>query len=115
VEKMKKLLFAVILWLIAIPCMAQTPQPISLMWDAPPAQDLPNIKKTVIYDIQGTTYNKVAEAACSGTPNVCPNTVAFTAVLGSHKWVARFFDGFQETGDSNAVVTPVNPPTNLRK
>jgi hypothetical protein len=95
---------------------AQTFKQVTLSWDAPPATDLPNIKSTRIYEIKGGVYTQVSEATCSGSPNVCPLQVTFDSqTAAAHNWVARFWDGFQETADSNAVLTPPGPPKNLRK
>ena len=95
---------------------AQTFKQVTLAWDAPLAADLPNIKSTRVYEIKNLVYTQVAEALCSGTPNVCPLQVTFDSqTAAAHTWVARFYDGFQETTDSNLVVTPPGPPKNLRK
>lgn len=95
---------------------AQTFKSITLAWDAPTATDLPNIKSTRIYELKNGIYTQVAEALCSGTPNVCPLTVTFDSqTAASHTFVARFNDGFQESENSNLVVTPPGPPKNLVK
>ena len=109
------LLFVFLAWMIPSG-HAQTFKQVTLTWDAPLAADLPNIKSTRVYEIKNLVYTQVAEALCSGTPNVCPLQVTFDSqTAAGHTWVARFYDGFQETIDSNIVVTPPGPPKNLRK
>ncbi len=109
---MKKLLLLCAL-LVSVPAMAQGNKSVTLGWDAPSANDLMNIKSTRIY----SSGVMIAEATCTpGTPNVCPVTVTFTVTIpGTYAFTARFWDGIQESGDSNTVTTPVGPPGKLHK
>jgi hypothetical protein len=109
-----KLAILALVLCIILPLMGKA-APVTLAWDAPVAADMLNVKYTVIYDALPSGTVEVARAICSGTPNVCPTTVSFTAPIGPHNWIARFFDGFQESGDSNTVATPTQNPKNLRK
>ena len=77
---------------------------ITLMWDAMPAGQL----WTEVRIYEGTT--KVATAAGTAT------SVMFSATKSTHTWVARSWDGVDESADSNAVVwAPPVPPGHLRK
>ena len=108
------LIFALLLIFPAL-CMAQT-APVTLAWDAPDSTDLPNVKSTRIYDTLAGVSTKVAETACTlAVPNVCPNTATFSPIIGPHNWTARFYDGFQDSADSNTLSTPTKNPKNLRK
>jgi hypothetical protein len=89
--------------------------PVTLAWDMPDSSDLPNVKETRIFDVLAGVATQVATAPCTGAPNACPNTASFAAPIGPHNWIARFFDGFQESGDSNTVSTPTKNPKNLIK
>jgi hypothetical protein len=89
---------------------------ITLGWDAMPAgQQWASVR---IYDISLVPEVIVAEAQCSvGPPINCPTQVAFTMTKAAHVWVARAWDGYWESGDSNSVSVPGPPvtPSNLIK
>jgi hypothetical protein len=94
----------------------QTSRQLTLGWD-PLAAGVTTVTAIRIYDISLQTPVLVAEAACTVTPYSCPVEVAFTMPRAAHSYVARYWDGFWESADSNAVTIPgpVNPPTGLIK
>lgn len=117
---MRPLLFLTILLALSLPAFAQTTKPVTIGWDQFSNADLLIVHSIRIYDIVvPASPVQVAEAPCTiNTPptlNVCPITVNFSATVGvKHVWIARAWDGFQETGDSNTVTTPPGLPKNLR-
>ncbi len=70
-----------------------------------------------LYDLAVTPPILVAEAQCSiGPPIVCPTEMTFTMPRAAHTFVARGWDGYWESGDSNSVAIPGPPvaPTGLK-
>jgi hypothetical protein len=94
----------------------QTSRQLTLAWDPMPPG--PAYAAVRIYDIAVDPPALVAEAQCSiGAPITCPTEMTFIMPRAAHTYVARSWDGFWESGDSNSVVIGAPPPapTGLRK
>jgi hypothetical protein len=78
---------------------------LTFAWDRKPADQ--NWTRVRLYEKSGATYNLLVEVDGTATQATATNVAP-----GAHTFVARFFDGTWESGDSNVVVTgPVpNPP-----
>ena len=90
----------------------QASKQITLQWDAMPLDQ--KWTEVRIYDVAQSPEALVATATCSTT---CPTTVTFTVPRTAHTYVARSFDGFWESADSNVVAINAPPkiPANLKK
>ncbi len=90
-----KTILSAILWL-ALAVSAFAGVNLKLAWDPKPAGDTRT--STRIYEKVGTTYTQVAEVQEPAT------TVTLTNVaIGTHTYVARAWNGQQESVDSNSV------------
>ena len=110
---MKRLVLALVLLLIAVPLMAQTPQ-VRFQWDPNPPAD--NVTAYALYERTGTTYAKLADiqpSACTATE--CAYTLA-GVTPGVHYYVLTAANTWGESGYSNEVATPgaATVPTNVR-
>jgi hypothetical protein len=114
---MKKL-FSIIGTIIAFIFLSyawQTSKQITLQWDAMPSGE--KWTEVRIYDITQSPEVLVATSACNSA-GVCPsNSVSFTVQRAAHSYVARSYDGFWESADSNVVEINAPPkiPANLKK
>jgi hypothetical protein len=90
----------------------QVSKQITLQWDAMPLDQ--KWTEVRIYDVAQSPEAIVATATCSTT---CPTTVTFTVPRAAHTYVARSYDGFWESADSNVVTLNAPPkiPTGLKK
>jgi hypothetical protein len=129
INKMKKLCISVcnifllcvmgglVLDTLTLPLNAQT-KVVTLAWDQDAAQNINDLKSTLIYNIAPSPRVLLGTATCTGiTPNVtCPTTLNLTITLGiQYQFVAVNYDGINESADSNVVTTPGKPPKNLRR
>ena len=115
--------FAVIVLIIAIGAgviwaYQTNSRQITLYWNPLPA-GITTVTAVRIYDIADPASPvKVAEVSCTiVAPYTCPMEVTFAMSQAVHVYVARYWDGFWESADSNSVSVPgpVSPPTGLKK
>ncbi len=94
----------------------QQSRQITLTWDPMPVgQQWASLR---IYDLAVTPPVMVAEIQCSiGPPITCPTEMTITMERAAHTYVARSWDGFWESGDSNSLEVPGPPraPSGLKK
>jgi len=94
----------------------QTSRQVTFGWEPMPAgQSWASVR---IYDLSIIPPALVAETQCTiGPPVTCPTEVTTIMPRAAHTYVARAWDGFWESGDSNSVGVPAPPdaPTGLKK
>ena len=93
----------------------QSTKQLQLQWDPMPTAE--SWQAIRLYDISGTE-TLLGTAPCTvGTPIVCRTSMTIVVQKKAYQIVARSFDGFWESGNSNVVVLngPPAAPTNLKK
>jgi hypothetical protein len=114
-----KRLFVILACLVALVGVIiglQSTKQVTLGWDAMPVGE--HWTEIRIYDESTTPETLVTTAPCTSPGIGCPTTsTAFIVTRTAHNYVARSFDGFWESGDSNVIVinAPPKAPINVIK
>ncbi len=104
---MRTIIFALLLFLVTLPCIAQTSS-VVLEWDAKPVGEAWTAVRC--YEISTTgAYVKVGEVSGDITQMTISGVTA-----GRHVYIVRSTDGKAESADSNSVATAPKSPVNLR-
>jgi hypothetical protein len=104
---MKKIIsILAIIAALVIGIIAQQSKQITLAWDAESTDQ--KWTEVRIYDVSQSPEALVATVTCV-PPAMCANTVTFSVPRAAHNYVARSYDGFWESGDSNVVLIPAPP------